>query len=95
MKGFTESLRQDSGYVRVGVVEPGGVATELGSHNRPEIRTEMIDHVADPRTRFRMITTPGQSHRSRCGLAGPFALRRFRDRSVDLARLPGGEHRPP
>src|SRR5690242_4159390 len=57
VKGFTESLRQDSGYVRVGVVEPGGVATELGSHNRPEIRTEMIDHVADPRTGFRMITT--------------------------------------
>jgi NADP-dependent 3-hydroxy acid dehydrogenase YdfG len=30
-------------HVRVGVLEPGGVATELGSHNRPEIRGEMID----------------------------------------------------
>ena len=29
--------------MRVGVVEPGGVAIELGSHNKPEIRTEMID----------------------------------------------------
>jgi NADP-dependent 3-hydroxy acid dehydrogenase YdfG len=29
--------------VRVGVLEPGGVDTELGSHNRPEVRAEMID----------------------------------------------------
>jgi NADP-dependent 3-hydroxy acid dehydrogenase YdfG len=45
VNGFTESLRQEltQRHVRVGVVEPGGVATELGSHNRPEIRTEMID----------------------------------------------------
>ena len=34
-KGFTEALRQEvtRKYVRVGVIEPGGVATELGSHN--------------------------------------------------------------
>jgi len=45
VKGFTESLRQEvtQRHVRVGVVEPGGVATELGSHNKPEVRTEMID----------------------------------------------------
>jgi NADP-dependent 3-hydroxy acid dehydrogenase YdfG len=45
VNGFTESLRQEvtQRHVRVGVVEPGGVATELGSHNRPEIRNEMID----------------------------------------------------
>jgi NADP-dependent 3-hydroxy acid dehydrogenase YdfG len=45
VNGFTESLRQEvtRRHVRVGVVEPGGVATELGSHNRPEVRTEMID----------------------------------------------------
>jgi NADP-dependent 3-hydroxy acid dehydrogenase YdfG len=45
VNGFTESLRQEltQRHVRVGVVEPGGVATECGSHNRPEIRTEMID----------------------------------------------------
>ncbi|MDT3446827.1 SDR family NAD(P)-dependent oxidoreductase [Pseudofrankia sp. BMG5.37] len=45
VNGFTESLRQEvtQRHVRVGVVEPGGVATELGSHNKPEVRTEMID----------------------------------------------------
>jgi NADP-dependent 3-hydroxy acid dehydrogenase YdfG len=45
LNGFTESLRQEvtQRHVRVGVVEPGGVATELGSHNKPEVRNEMID----------------------------------------------------
>jgi NADP-dependent 3-hydroxy acid dehydrogenase YdfG len=45
VNGFTESLRQEvtQRHLRVGVVEPGGVDTELGSHNKPEIRNEMID----------------------------------------------------
>jgi NADP-dependent 3-hydroxy acid dehydrogenase YdfG len=45
VNGFTESLRQEvtQRHVRVGLVEPGGVATELGSHNKPEVRNEMID----------------------------------------------------
>ena len=45
LKGFTESLRQEvtRRHVRVGVIEPGGVATELSSHNNPEVRKEMID----------------------------------------------------
>jgi NADP-dependent 3-hydroxy acid dehydrogenase YdfG len=45
VNGFTESLRQEvtQRHVRAGLVEPGGVATELGSHNTPEIRDEMID----------------------------------------------------
>jgi NADP-dependent 3-hydroxy acid dehydrogenase YdfG len=45
INGFTESLRQEvtQRHVRVGVVEPGGVATELGSHNKPQIRNKMID----------------------------------------------------
>jgi NADP-dependent 3-hydroxy acid dehydrogenase YdfG len=40
---FSESLRQEvSGrHVRVSLVEPGAVATELVSHNRPEIREAM------------------------------------------------------
>jgi NADP-dependent 3-hydroxy acid dehydrogenase YdfG len=44
VNGFTGSLRQDVAqrHVRVGAVEPGGVATELGSHNKPQIRNEMI-----------------------------------------------------
>jgi NADP-dependent 3-hydroxy acid dehydrogenase YdfG len=45
VNGFTESLRQEvtRRHVRVGVVEPGGVATELGTHNKREVRNEMID----------------------------------------------------
>ena len=37
---FSESLRQEvtQRNVRVSLVEPGAVATELASHNRPEIR---------------------------------------------------------
>jgi len=38
--GFTEALRQEvtTKHVRVCVLEPGAVKTELISHNRPEIR---------------------------------------------------------
>ena len=45
VNGFTESLRQEvtQRHVRVGVVEPGGAATELGSHNKPQVRNETID----------------------------------------------------
>ena len=45
VNGFTESLRQEvtRRHVRVGVLEPGGVATELGSHNSEAVRNEMID----------------------------------------------------
>lgn len=44
VNGFTESLRQEvtKKHVRVGVLEPGGVATELGSHNSGNMR-ESID----------------------------------------------------
>jgi len=37
---FSESLRQELAgrHVRVSLVEPGATATELASHNRPEIR---------------------------------------------------------
>ena len=40
VNGFTESLRQEltKKHVRIGVVEPGGVDTELGSHNRGTMR---------------------------------------------------------
>ena len=40
---FSESLRQEvtRRHVRVSLVEPGAVATELVSHNRPEIREAM------------------------------------------------------
>ncbi len=40
VNGFTESLRQEvtKRHVRVGVIEPGGVDTELGSHNSGAMR---------------------------------------------------------
>ena len=40
---FSEALRQEvtERHVRVSVVEPGAVVTELVSHNRPEVR-EML-----------------------------------------------------
>ena len=36
---FSEALRQEvaTRYVRVSLVEPGATATELASHNRPEV----------------------------------------------------------
>lgn len=41
--GFSEALRQEvtRRHVRVSVVEPGAVTTELASHNRPEILSGM------------------------------------------------------
>jgi NADP-dependent 3-hydroxy acid dehydrogenase YdfG len=40
---FSESLRQEvtQRHVRVSLVEPGAVSTELASHNRPEIQEGM------------------------------------------------------
>jgi len=39
---FSESLRQEitRRYVRVGLIEPGAVGTELVGHNRPEGRRD-------------------------------------------------------
>ncbi|MDX6635567.1 MAG: hypothetical protein QOF06_1770 [Solirubrobacterales bacterium] len=40
---FSESLRQEvtGRHLRVSLVEPGAVATELQSHNRPEVRDQI------------------------------------------------------
>jgi NADP-dependent 3-hydroxy acid dehydrogenase YdfG len=40
---FSESLRQEVAgrHVRVSLVEPGATATELASHNRPEVLENM------------------------------------------------------
>ena len=45
---FSESLRQEvtGRHVRVSLVEPGAVATELTSHNRPEIREQISQRFA-------------------------------------------------
>ncbi len=44
LNAFTESIRQDlaASHVRVAVVEPGGTATELMSHNRPGVRDALV-----------------------------------------------------
>ena len=46
---FSESLRQEvtGRHVRVSIVEPGAVATELSSHNRPEIRDQISQRFGD------------------------------------------------
>ena len=43
VNGFTEALRQEvtKKHVHVGALEPGGVATELGSHNGGAIRKDL------------------------------------------------------
>ena len=64
---FSESLRQEFGqrYVRVSLVEPGATATELASHNRPEVleglrsqagQTMEAEQIADAITY--MVTRP-------------------------------------
>jgi NADP-dependent 3-hydroxy acid dehydrogenase YdfG len=46
---FSESLRQEvtQRHVRVGLIEPGAVATELAGHNRPVIRDAIASRFAD------------------------------------------------
>ncbi|HST68307.1 MAG TPA: SDR family NAD(P)-dependent oxidoreductase [Solirubrobacterales bacterium] len=46
---FSESLRQEvtRRHVRVSLVEPGAVATELQSHNRPEVREQIEQRFTD------------------------------------------------
>jgi NADP-dependent 3-hydroxy acid dehydrogenase YdfG len=46
---FSESLRQEvtGRHVRVSLVEPGAVSTELSSHNRPAIRELIAQSFAD------------------------------------------------
>jgi len=77
---FSESLRQELArqYVRVSLVEPGATATELASHNRPEILESLssqfgqrmeAEDIADA------ISTsspgPGASPSTRCSSAPP------------------------
>jgi len=52
VNGFTEALRQEvtRRHVRVGVLEPGGVTTELGSHNSGAAREEIDDFYATTET---------------------------------------------
>src|SRR5450759_420037 len=46
---FSESLRQEvtARHVRVSLIEPGAVDTELASHNRPEVLEQIGRRFAD------------------------------------------------
>ena len=46
---FSEALRQEVAprHLRVALVEPGAVATELASHNRPEVQEQMRQRFGD------------------------------------------------
>ena len=46
---FSESLRQElaTRHVRVSLIEPGAVATELADHLRPEVREQMLQRFGD------------------------------------------------
>ena len=46
---FSESLRQEvtGRHLRVSLVEPGAVETELSSHNRPEVLESIKERFAD------------------------------------------------
>jgi NADP-dependent 3-hydroxy acid dehydrogenase YdfG len=48
VNAFSEALRQEvtERHVRVGIVEPGATATELASHNRPEVLESMAGRFA-------------------------------------------------
>jgi NADP-dependent 3-hydroxy acid dehydrogenase YdfG len=53
VNGFTEALRQEvtKKHVRVGVLEPGAVATELVSHNNERIQADLAadaDRIPEP-----------------------------------------------
>ena len=52
VNGFTEALRQEvtKKHVRVGVLEPGAVDTELVSHNNETVKSELAasDAIAEP-----------------------------------------------
>ena len=53
VNGFTEALRQEvtKKHVRVGVLEPGAVATELVSHNNQQIQADLAadaDGIPEP-----------------------------------------------
>jgi len=49
VNAFSEALRQEvtEQHVRVTLVEPGAVATELAGHNRPEILAALRDSIGD------------------------------------------------
>jgi NADP-dependent 3-hydroxy acid dehydrogenase YdfG len=82
VNGFTEALRQEvtKRHVRVGVLEPGGVTTELGSHNTGAVREEIDNFYA---------TTEALAPEDIAGLHGHPASPRLHRGAVDHAHRPG------
>ena len=72
VNGFTEAQRQEvtKRHVRVGVLEPGGVATELGSHNKGAVREE-IDFFKETTECWLPRTSPTGSRTWSLGRATP------------------------
>ena len=83
---FSESLRQEGVAigVRVTIIEPGAVATELPGHNRPEVLEQMAK-------RFAGVDAAGRrGHRRRDPLRDRPARQRERQRGADPPERPGG-----
>lgn len=92
---FSESLRQEvtGRHVRVSLVEPGAVATELSSHNRPEVLETIKQRFADTEHRRRRAPGPRgpSSHASpRAGGCRWSAPRSRRPQRREPTRRPHG-----
>ena len=82
---FSESLRQEGVAmgVRVTLIEPGAVATELPGHNRPEVLEQMAK-------RFAGVTPLSRrGHRRRGALRDRPAAERERQRGARAPQRPG------
>ena len=87
MNGFTESLREEITklHVRVGVLEPGGVTTEVGCHNSGTIRDEIDASTRRPKSsRPRTSPTAWPSWSAARGAAA-----HLHQRTVEHAHGPG------
>jgi len=69
VNGFTEALRQEvtKRHVRVGVLEPGGVTTELGSPNTGTVREEIDTFYATTETLVLCTSQLGYARVSHAG----------------------------
>ena len=83
---FSESLRQEvtGRHVRVSLVEPGAVATELRGHNRPEIQEQMEQRFGGHRD------SAGSGHRRRDRVHRDAAVADGDQRGADPADRAGG-----
>ena len=100
VNGFTEALRQEvtKKHVRVGVLEPGAVDTELVSHNNDTIKDELAasDEIPEPlRTEdiaeniTLMVTRPRRS-----SIAELWAMPTSQDREPHRKESPHEERTP-